>query len=45
MAMNQKFVSTIALSSLTAALLTLTGCGSSSSSTPTGTVIDEVLPS
>ncbi|MCJ7765099.1 MAG: right-handed parallel beta-helix repeat-containing protein [Thiovulaceae bacterium] len=32
MAMNKKIVSTIALSSLTAALLTLTGCGSSSSS-------------
>jgi len=31
MAMNKKIVSTIALSSLTAAMLTLTGCGSSSS--------------
>lgn len=30
MAMNKKFVSTIALSSLTAALLTFSGCGSSS---------------
>ena len=37
MAMNQKLVSTIALSSLTAALLTFSGCGSSDdSSTSTG---------
>jgi len=38
MAMNKKIVSTIALSSLTAAMLTLTGCGSSSSSAPTAPV-------
>jgi len=50
MAMNKKIVSTIALSSLTAAMLTLTGCGSSSSSAPTApvancdsTVFDVVL--
>jgi hypothetical protein len=48
MAKNEKFVSAIVLSSLTAALLTLTGCGSSSSSssstptTPTPTVDAEL---
>ncbi|WP_345975022.1 hypothetical protein [Sulfurimonas sp. HSL3-7] len=47
MAKNEKFVSTIVLSSLTAALLTLSGCGSSSSSssstpTPTPTVEAEL---
>ncbi len=44
MAMNQKFVSTIALSSLTAALLTFSGCGSSSSDSTT-TVTPPVLDS
>jgi len=38
MAMNKKIVSTIALSSLTAAMLTLTGCGSSSSTANVGDV-------
>ena len=37
MAMNKKIVSTIALSGLTAALLTFTGCGSSSSTSTTPT--------
>ena len=36
MAMNSKFVSTIALSAATAAILTLTGCGSDSSSDNSG---------
>ncbi len=50
MAMNQKIVSTIALSGLTAALLSFTGCGSSSSSSTGGTAARcdssfEVLPS
>ncbi len=49
MAMNEKFVSTIALSSLTAALLTFSGCGSSSSSSgstaPSCDSSFEVLPS